>query len=487
MLAYQNSRKFQTKVLNFPEEVYRINDSSTHIFKYMYTLLQIGVGQLELWQDEAQNSESLPGTKYTDLDALYAFLGITRLPEEIYPFDPYHDQLTSDQWNQIFTKDSLFRMRIMKFFQAMLRGGTLEGIQMMAEAASGVECQVFEMWRVLNGRGLAEGTALGRRDANGDLLLEIAKEFIIIPYEDISDNQRAAIIHLVELLKPVNTVCTVHDSPILPLQEVVVRFSASEDHYFEIHRMVTASDNPTFVASEIWVQPNQEVEAPTFAGMSHHDAEFSLNEAVTSIKTFSIDDQFLVDFGTLSAAIVSTTADTITVTETSQPAAPAFSIKVDDEEMFVTDRTPVFTSDTDYTYTVLRGQNGTIAATHLINALAYLGVQAIYADQVPDGSTFGPWRLIPLADSPDNYSTGKFAGDPSKYDAEGNYIFEYSSQMQFISYYTVQIQQIGGEVSGTQYRLPIAIETVGGLVSYPEDVLAPPEFSIQVRIYPERQ
>lgn len=485
MIEYKNTVQFQKKVTNFPTEVYRIDDKSTHIFKLMYTLLELGLGQLQLWQDEASNSESLPGTKFTDLDALYAFLGIARLPEELYRFDPYHDQLTADEWNEIFTKDSLFRLRIMKFFQALLRGGTLEGVQMMAEAACGAECQVFEMWRVINGRGLAEGTALGRRDAAGNLLLEIAKEFVIVPLEDIDDNQRAAVIHLVDLLKPVNTVSTVHTSPVLPLQEVVVRFSASDGHYFEVRRMVTATSDPIFEGREIWIQPNQEVEAPTFALMDHSDTEFTLNEAVTSIKTFRIDDSFFVQSADLNGGINSS-VETLVVTETSEPAAPSFSIKIDSEIIFVTERVPVLGSDTDFTYTVVRAQDGTTAATHSNGADVFLGALTIYGDALPSGATFAAWRPIPLADSPDNFPTGLYAGDPAKYDSEGNYIFDYGSQPEYVAWYTTQVQALSGEVNANnQYRLPLAVEAIGGLATQPEDALAPPEFFIQSRIYPE--
>lgn len=481
----------------------------------MYTLLEVGLGQLSLWQDEAVNSESLAGTKFNDLDAMFAFLGISRLPQEMYVYDPYHDQLTVDQWNEIFSKDSLFRNRISKFFQSMLRGGTLEGIQMMAEAASGVECQIFEMWRVLNGRGLAAGTSLGRRDSSGNLLLNLAKEFVIVPLEDINDNQRSAIIHLVDLLKPVNTISTVHTSPVLALQELVVRFSASRDHYFEVRYMVTASDDLIFESQDIWIQPKQEVEAPTFALMDHHDAEWSLNESVSSIKTFGLDD-FNIAYGTLDTSnldiqnvepnltniVLPNTGDeytmmpyvvpsidsvmtTIVVNETSEPVAPAFSIKIDDEEMFVTDRVPVVNQNTKFTYTVIRGENGTTPSTHMGGTQVFSGAVRIYSEEWAGGIQYGPWRPIPSADSPDNFPSGQYSGDPAKFDAQGNYNFDYSSQDEFLAWFTAQINSIDGQVNGTQYRLPAAVESVGGTVTTPNDALAPPEFFVQTRIYPD--
>ena len=109
----------------------------------------------------------------------------------------------------------------------------------------------------------------------------------------------------------------------------------------------------------------------------------------------------------------------------------------------------------------------------------------LFNDSLSGGTGFGPWRPIPLADSSDNYPNGKFPGDPAKYDAEGNYAFEYVSQPVFVAWYTTQVHQLGGEVQGDQYRLPLTIEAVGGLVTSPEDALAAPEFVVQTRIFPE--
>lgn len=484
MLEYRNTHRFQYKVLNFPPEVYRIDDESSHIFKIMYTLLQLGLGQLVGWQDEAENSESMPGTMYNDLDAFFAFLGIVRNNFEIYAYDPYHDQLTHDQWNEVYTKDALFRIRIMKFFQAILRGGTMEGIQMAAEAASGVQVQVFEMWRVLTGAGYGAGVSLGR-----DPLLEIGKEFVIVPLLDEEDatltpEQRSSIIHLVDIIKPVNTICTVRDSASLPLSRVVTRFSASEDYWFEVRRMVSANDDLLFQDPDVWIQPNSEVEGPTFALMDTNSVEWSLNESVDSIKAFRIDDNYLLTFGILDTAI-NDTVETFVVDEADPPLSPAFPIRIDDEEMFVTDRVPVPNEQTKFTYTVLRAQNGTTAASHLDEAEVHSGTLAIYSDS-QISAQFTTWASIPLADSPDNFSQGKYSGDPSKFDTEGNYLFDYDSQPQYVQFFTQQIQLLGGEVDGTKYRVPVSVSDLIELITAPEDALAAPELDIQPKVFPSQ-
>ena len=485
MLEYKSDRKFQRKVRNFATEVYRIDDASTHIFKLMYTLLELGLGQVSVWQDEAQNSESIAGTKFSDLDSMFSFTGIVRLPGELYDYDPYSDQLTSDQWNEILTKDSLFRIRIMKFLQSLLRGGTLEGVQMMAEAASGVECQVFEMWRVISGGGLTEATPLGRRDSDGNLLLNLANEFVVVPLEAIDEGQRAAIIHLVDLLKPVNSVCTVHTGPTTAIQELGVPFSASQDYFFEVRKLVSADDDLAFQDPNVWIQPNEEVEGPTFAGMEVLDTEWSLNEAVTSIKSYQADVDFLLSFGSLVGGINDST-DTIVVDEANAPTAPSFPIKVEAEEMFVTDRLPVVGQNTQFTYTVIRGENGTTPVAHLDASPVNIGAIPLYAERGGYDAQFGDFRPIPLADSSDNYPVGQFSGDPSKFDSEGNYTYDWTSQLAFVEWFTLQVTALGGEVVGSQYRLQTTVDSVGGLATTPEDALAGPEFIIQNKIFPGR-
>jgi len=480
MLQYKDSKQFQEKVLNFPTEVYRIDDPSTHIFKLMYTIMELGLGQLSGWQDETQNSESMAGTKFTDLDAMFSFTGVTRLPEELYSYDPYTDQLTSDQWNEITTKDALFRIRIMKFFQSMLRGGTLEGVQMMAEAASGVQCQVFEMWRVISGQGLGGGITLGR-----DTPLNLAKEFVIVPLEDIDDGQRVAIIHLVDLIKPINTVCTVHISPTISLSELNIPSSTSADYFFEVRKMVSASDDPTFQDPDIWIQANEEIEGPTFAGMETSSSEWSINGSVTSIKSYQVDENFLTAFGSLVGSI-SDSDESIVVDENDAPTTPSFPIKIDDEQMFVVDRVPVVNEDTQFTYTVLRAQSGTVADSHSDETPVNSGVIPLYSDKSGYDAQFGSFRAIPIADSPDNYPEGQYPGDPAKFDSEGHYIYDWGSQAAFIDWFTLQIHAVGGEVVGSQYRLPTTVDSVGGLPTTPEDALAGPEFTIQSKIFPGR-
>src|SRR4051812_26412986 len=216
--------------------------------------------------------------------------------------------------------------------------------------------------------------------------------------------------------------------------------------------------------------------------MNMNTAEWSLNDQVNSIKAFRIDDSFILTFATL----VSDSGDTIEVDEVDAPPSPAFPIKIDSEQLFVTDRVPVPNEETKFTYTVLRAQNGTVEVAHLAAADVNSGTLAIY-NEAQLSAQFTNWQSIPIADSPDNFPLGENPGDPSKFDPEGNYLFDYDSQGQYVSFFTQQIQLIGGEVNGTQFRVPVSVADLIEFSTQPEDALAAPELSIEPKVFPSER
>src|SRR5579871_2478592 len=115
-LNYQLHSTFTQKVSNFPSEIYPLSPNQ-HLTKLLHTLIEDpGVGQLKKIQTLARLAESLGGTQFSDLDFFYgSFLRFNRLAEEVYTYDPFRDQLTSDQWKEVKTKDASYRGRIALF------------------------------------------------------------------------------------------------------------------------------------------------------------------------------------------------------------------------------------------------------------------------------------------------------------------------------------------------------------------------------------
>lgn len=96
---------------------------------------------------------------------------------------------------------------------------------------------------------------------------------------------------------------------------------------------------------------------------------------------------------------------------------------------------------------------------------------------------WGDWRAVELADSPDNYPDGKFSGDPSKRAPNGDYMYAWTSQDEYVDWLTEQIEAIGGEILEDRYRLPVEAEPVPTVASSPSDSLAADAISISTTYY----
>lgn len=395
---FQLHRTFDYKVRGFPESVYSFGPHD-HLTNLMRVLLDDpGVGQLLKMQTAARLSETLGGTQFGELDYFFgSILRFPRLAEEVYPYDPFVDQLTAEEWREVENKDAEYRERISLFLQAVGVGGTVEGIAMAAEAACGYECMVLESWRYNENLGL--GTYAGRVAAAN-------REIVIVPDVDTLDgSRRRAIYQAVEKIKPANVIVTVDEDGLAVRQVIVVRHIASPSEYFEIRKHVTGVNPPAAPPSDkyYWITDGVEVEARSFAHLRRMEQKFHLNNSVTKVEVLTED------------------ADGIRY---ALPSGVAYS-----EEQF------------------------------------------------------GPWREIDLADSPDNYPEGKFPGDSSKYDDDGNYVWAWGSQAEYAAWIQQSVVAIGGEFSGSRFRLLVEYEIPPTETSDPMDSLAPTRVEIQTMYY----
>jgi hypothetical protein len=85
-------------------------------------------------------------------------------------------------------------------------------------------------------------------------------------------------------------------------------------------------------------------------------------------------------------------------------------------------------------------------------------------------NNYGPWNSYDLADSPDNFPGGKYGQTP--YSAPAltptgqSYTFPFTSQAVYITQQQAAILSIGGQVTDTQYRLPLSRQPSTGLQSF---------------------
>lgn len=152
---------------NFPGNVYDITPSSLLVHFMTALLGNAGTGQLRKRQMVARLQQAITSAQFYDLDSFYGSLfGAQRgpagalpvNPNTSLPVSPYTDLASADAWDEVKALDATFRERVIQLARAITLGATVPGMQALAEAVSGVECTVWEVWRMLDN---AEGPAPG--------------------------------------------------------------------------------------------------------------------------------------------------------------------------------------------------------------------------------------------------------------------------------------------------------------------------------------
>jgi hypothetical protein len=131
----------------FPDTIYNTNRDS-HLYAFLNALCgDAGAGSLK--QTSYVTRLQIEGNSLTFavLDALFGdTFQFPRLPNEIYPYDPNVDVLTTDEWNAVAQADESYRNRASLFMQATRLGNTPAGIAQAASSASNISCDVFETY-----------------------------------------------------------------------------------------------------------------------------------------------------------------------------------------------------------------------------------------------------------------------------------------------------------------------------------------------------
>ena len=160
-------QQIAAQLVNFPSNVYDTAPTSL-LFHFMAALMgDAGAGQLRKRQMVARLQQAIGSTQFYDLDSFYgALFGAQRGPSGALPTNPntglptspYTDLASPDGWDEVLAADAAFRERIIQLARAITLGGTVPGIQALAEAVAGTTCQVWEAWRVIdNASGAAPG------------------------------------------------------------------------------------------------------------------------------------------------------------------------------------------------------------------------------------------------------------------------------------------------------------------------------------------
>ncbi len=151
--------RFEERLERFGEH-YNTNQDS-HLYKFLQALCgDAGAGSLKREKLYPRLQQMLGSTYFQDIDKLYGNpIGISRLPIELYIYDPKNEALTADQWIEVFAKDASYRERCLTWMRAIIEGPTPKGIAMAAEAACGIECDVFENFQYIDNAQLTRAAS----------------------------------------------------------------------------------------------------------------------------------------------------------------------------------------------------------------------------------------------------------------------------------------------------------------------------------------
>lgn len=139
-----------TRLAHFDPDLYDLRPES-HLVRFVKVLLgDAGAGQMRKRYTVARLATTMAGTHFYDLDGFYgALFGAQRRTEEQLPINPMVGTATPDEWDDITTRDTKFRERVYGLAKSLPMAGTVEGLRQAAEALTGVECDVYETWRLL--------------------------------------------------------------------------------------------------------------------------------------------------------------------------------------------------------------------------------------------------------------------------------------------------------------------------------------------------
>jgi len=139
---------------NFPEDLYDLR-STSHLVRLMKVLLgDAGAGQLRKRTLVTRLEANLSGANFFDLDRFYgAVFGALRQPSEALAINPMDQTATPDEWDSLRAADASYRERIAELAKAIAMGGTVPGLQQVAEALVQAPVDIYESWQLLDSYG----------------------------------------------------------------------------------------------------------------------------------------------------------------------------------------------------------------------------------------------------------------------------------------------------------------------------------------------
>jgi hypothetical protein len=272
---------FFQKVRNFPVDVYNFNDTDNITTLMKILLGNSGTGQLRNLQLAAKITQQT--IEFSNLDNIMGqILNVRRISPEIYSFatNPFIDQLTTTQWQEIITKDGSYRERLFGAAEAFQNGCNLWGILILCEALTQIKFYAVESWRT---------PGYGRSSINQN------EEVVLIPLTDNSfftwdQSKKTTILQVIQKLMPTSFKIS-FGSPIKNFTQTsgsyVSASGYSEFFYLQPNVSTTTINTPANIqpgaSTRYWVKNNVSNLAPNFAHLVTQEISIDLTGSVISV------------------------------------------------------------------------------------------------------------------------------------------------------------------------------------------------------------
>ena len=131
----------------FPPEVYQ-QGRDTHLYRYLSALGgDSGAGLIKNMTFSIRLYLEAEGMFFHALDQFFAGqFNFNRLASETYYFDT-SGGLTPEEWNVVLLADQSYKQRIIEYFTATRHGNSPEGMRVMGQAGTGIECDLIENYK----------------------------------------------------------------------------------------------------------------------------------------------------------------------------------------------------------------------------------------------------------------------------------------------------------------------------------------------------
>jgi len=290
VFSQQLHSTFPQKVKNFPDDIYNFNegDNLTTLMKIL--LGNSGTGQLNNLQLVARLGQST--IEFSNLDTIMGLiLNVKRASSEIYSFatNPFIDQLTDSQWQEIIRKDAAYRERLLGAAEAFQIGASLWGLLTLCEALTQIKFYAVESWRT---------PGYGR----GSSGINEAQEIVLIPLMDSTNNTgffnfnqgtKNIILNVINRLIFSNFVIS-FGAPIQTFTQVPLSYTAASggySQYFNLQTTVTANnlDTPGVINpganTRYWVKNGTNNVAPHFAHLQTQEIIIDLTGNINYVSS----------------------------------------------------------------------------------------------------------------------------------------------------------------------------------------------------------